>query len=332
VPATGRPAKGAAATAAAVGAAAAAAVTVRGTPSPASAARPSAAATALPREEFLASRGGITRMVGVQELIDVHDKADFFLSIGEYDQAIALLEGHVHDDVETSALAWMDLLELYHSLGRRTEYERLRNEFRQRFTASVPDFEHFDQPSASLENYGRALSRIVALWPSPRVLDVIEESIFRKPGLPGAEPFSLEAYRELVLLFHVAKELAEEAKGAPTTPTFHDTAVHPLNHAERTEQGGLERAERTAPVGVERDLLMVPPPSARLGVDIDLGDLPQSKAAPRDGGDPAQARATPRDAGDLPPSRPGVRELPALDFDLDEPTTTPPLDPSRKEA
>ena len=251
--------------------------------------RPAAIAAA-PRDEFLASRGGITRMVGVQELIDVHDKADFFLSIGEYDQAIALLEAHVHDDVETSALAWMDLLELYHSLGRRAEYERLRNEFRQRFTASVPDFDHFDQPSASLENYERALGRIVALWPSPRVLDVIEESIFRKPGLPGAEPFSLEAYRELVLLYHVAKEMVEQAQGAPHEPAFRDTAVHPLNVTGRGE-----------PVASRRELLMTPPASARLGVDIDLGDGPGAEDA-----------------------RP---ELPALDFDLDEPTLSPPLDP-----
>ncbi|MEJ8840077.1 type IV pilus assembly protein FimV [Ramlibacter sp. AN1133] len=278
---------GAATAAAAAAGLAAGAAAARSAP-----AAPAAPAASAPREEFLASRGGITRMVGVQELIDVHDKADFFLSIGEYDQAIALLEAHVHDDVETSALAWMDLLELYHSLGRRAEYERLRNEFRQRFTASVPEFDHFDQPSASLENYGRALSRIVALWPSPRVLDVIEESIFRKPGLPGAEPFSLEAYRELVLLYHVAREMAEEGKGAAATPTFHDTAVHPLNLAERAEPHA------------ERELLMVPPPSVRLGVDIDLGDLPEGK--------------------------PGGRELPALDFDLDEPTTLPPFDSSRK--
>jgi len=201
----------------------------------------------------------------------------------------------VHDDVETSALAWMDLLELYHSLGRRAEYERLRNEFRQRFTGSIPDFDHFTQPSASLETYECALGRIVALWPSPRVLDVIEESIFRKPGLPGAEPFSLEAYRELVLLYHVAKEMAEEGKGTAAVRTFHDTAVHPLN-----------LAERSAHLGLGQELLMVPPQSVRLGVDIDLGEPPQPSA--------------------------GRRQLPALDFDLDEPTTTPPLDPSLRGA
>ena len=100
---------------------------------------------------YQASRGGTLRMVGVEELIDVHDQADFFLTIGKPQQAVAVLEAHIHDQVETSALAWMDLLELYHRLGQRAEFERLRAEFRQNFTGEVPDFDHFDQPSASLE-------------------------------------------------------------------------------------------------------------------------------------------------------------------------------------
>ena len=256
----------------------------------ATAPRPSAAVFPFPaREEFLSSRGGLTRMVGVQELIDVHDKADFFLSIGEDEQAIALLEAHVHDEVETSALAWLDLLELYHSLGRRADYERLRVEFRERFTAQVPDFEHFEQRGASLEDYGRALGRILALWPGPEVLGVIEESIFRRPGLPGAESFSLEAYRELVLLYHIAQEVSQPAPAeeVPQT-TVNDVSLHPLELVAR------ERPD------VDLELLMVPPSSARLGVDIDLDELPQA--------------------------RPVASELQPLDFDIDEPSITPPLD------
>lgn len=213
------------------------------------------------------------RMVGVQELIDVHDKADFFLSIGEPEQAVGLLEGHVRGPVETGALAWLDLLELYHGLGKRASFDRLRAEFRQRFTAQVPEFDQFGQPTPSLESYSRALSRIVALWPSPKVLEVIEESIFRKPGLPGAEPFSLEAYRELVLLFHVARDLgapAQEAEGAAARPRRSDTTLQPLNALD---------APATGPG--ERDRLLIPPASPRLGVDIDL-DEPASELAPLD--------------------------------------------------
>lgn len=220
------------------------------------------------REEFAPSRGSESlRMVGVEELIDVHDKVDFFLSIGEPAQAVSLLESHVHDHVETGALAWMELLELHHSLGRRGDYERVRSEFRQRFAVQVPEYEHFDQPGASLENHGRALSRIVALWPSRRVLDVIEESIFRKPGESGAEPFSLEAYRELVLLYHVATEMAAPHQEAPREAaapgSFPETSLQPLS--------ALERPQPALP---DRERLMIPPASPRLGVDIDLEELP----------------------------------------------------------
>jgi hypothetical protein len=230
----------------------------------ASAARAGAASTWAAPEEFQASRGGSVRMVGVQEVIDIHDKADFFLSIGEPEQAIAALEAHVHDQVETSALAWMDLLDLYHSLGKRAEYERLRGEFRQRFAAQVPDFENFDQPTASLENYSRALSRIVALWPSRRVLDVIEESIFRKPGVAGAEPFSLEAYRELVLLYNVAKDVSPEQADASRSG--------PLSGFQETSLQGLNALDLPESTSADRDRLLIPPSSPRLGVDIDLDD------------------------------------------------------------
>ena len=217
------------------------------------------------------------RTVGVEELIDVHDKADFFLSIGETEQAIAALEAHVHDQVDTGALAWLELLELYHSLGRRTEFERLRAEFRQRFLAQVPDFEHFDQPSASLENYSRALSRIVALWPSPKVLEVIAESIFRRPSGAGSEPFTLESYRELVLLYHIAKDMAAEAQpesAASATATFSDTSLQPLNTPLDVT---LDRDDE--PPLTDQERLMIPPSSARLGVDIDIDEAEESVRA-----------------------------------------------------
>lgn len=242
-------------------------------PAPARA-KPSPLPPLIAPPDFQPSHGASLRMVGVDELIDVQDKADFFLSIGKPQQAIEVLESHVHDRVETSALAWLDLLELYHSMGQREEFERLRSEFREHFTAAVPGFDAFGQPTAGLEDYPRALSRIVALWPSRKVLDVIEESLFRKPGLPGAEHFTLEAYRELVLLYHLIREIApEEQESRGPATDFAMTSLHPLSMD--VEQGRRE---------LER--LLMPPASPRIGVDIDLGgdDPPpaekKKKAAP----------------------------------------------------
>lgn len=265
--------------------------------------------------EFQASQGGTLRMVGVQELIDVHDKADFFFSIGQPDQAAAVLEAHVHDQVETSALPWLDLLELYHKQGLRSEYERLRAEFLQRFPAQVPDFDHFDQPTQSLEDYTRALKRIVDLWPTRRVLDVIEEAIFRRPGVAGAEAFTLEAYRELVLLYHVAMEVAPTSEpgydeGAPRSPEFFASSLQPLATLDRPRV----HAPQAKP-GQPMDELLIPPSSRRIGVDIDLDE---PSVLPEEDEDDAPSAA-------VPSSGPPRAELPALDFDIeDAPGNKPP--------
>jgi hypothetical protein len=292
-------------------------------------------------------------MVGVQELIDVHDKADFFLALGQHDQAVAVMEAHVHDQVETSALAWMDLLEMYHSLGRQADYERLRSEFGERFAVTVPDFEHFDQPTGSLENYGRALSRIVALWPSQRVMTVIEESIFRKPGLAGAEPFTLEAYRELVLLYNIARDIAptDDSLGMPLDyqPTdFPSTSLQLLNSLDAAERPRApavapaapavpaKPAAPAAPVATLAPPAVTAPAALAAARPAPASDV--AKVVMGDTGVPADdARdlmippASPRigldidlGAGDPPPA-PG--ELPPLDFDIsgfDEPGTDGP--------
>ncbi|MGE0447565.1 MAG: FimV family protein, partial [Vicinamibacterales bacterium] len=72
--------------------------------------------------DFAHSQTMSTRMIKAEELIDIQQQAEFFASIGQHDQAAAVLEAHVHDHVETSPAAWMDLLEIYHGLGRRADY------------------------------------------------------------------------------------------------------------------------------------------------------------------------------------------------------------------
>lgn len=206
--------------------------------------------------------GGAPRKVGAPELIEVHEKAEFFRAIGETAHAVAVLEAHVFDRVETGALPWLHLLELYQAQERGADCERLRAEFRECFGVDVPDAQHGTAPNP-------ALDRIVALWPSWQVLEVIEESL-----LPGAGPLGLEAYRELLLLHHIARDLANaDGTVAPQPPL------------------GLLEPTATAPVERERERLMTPPASTRLGVDIELDIEPL--------GEPAASG-----------------EVPVLDFDL----------------
>lgn len=230
---------------------------------PAPAARRTAAPTSgwVPAEVVAAARVAPLRKVGAQEMVDLHDKADFFLSIGEHEQAIGMLAAHVHDAVETSPLAWLDLLELYRRFGRRAEYERLRAEYQGCFRAWTPGFDHFEQPAPGLDHHADAVARIAALWPSVDVLEVIGELLFRAPELPGAEPFGREAYRDLVLLYHVARELGLQEEADRPQP-------HAIDFDDTVPPGSAPRDPDPSTL----DPLLVPPASPRLGVDIDLGE------------------------------------------------------------
>jgi pilus assembly protein FimV len=176
------------------------------------------------------SDGHPLRPVNTEELFDVQQQSDFFLSLGQHDQAIAVLREHIATSPGTSALAYLDLLRIYHSLERKEDYARLADEFERAFNAYVPKFEQFDQTGKGLEHYRSALARIESQWPAPGTLALIEELIFRKPGVNEEdEAFDLAAYQELLLLYSVAKEVIDpdSAPPAPVTPhSFVDTFGH----------------------------------------------------------------------------------------------------------
>lgn len=247
---------------------------------------------------------GLSRLKA-EEVIDVQQQAEFFLSIGQVERALSLLEAHVQQPSQTSALAWLDLLEIYHDEGRREDYDRVRDAFRAQFKAQVPAFDDYRAGSDGLEKYGRALSRIVSLWPSHRALAVIEESLMRKPGEESAEAFDLEAYRELVLLYNIAKEVGE----AP--PPKAVAASDSRSGFGATDMVGLSAMAGIAPVAAATPAppdasAFVPPASSRLGLDIDLFGLEDVDAA-----------------GLVPAGSSEPTDAPLPRIDVDHPVTAP---------
>jgi hypothetical protein len=274
----------------------------------------------LDRVDFASSFGGSQRAVNTEELFDIQQQADFFVSLGQFDQAIAVLNNHILENPETSALAYLDLFDIYHQLGRRDDYALLRENFNRVFNAQVPEFGSYTSDSRGLESYPSAMSRIEVLWPSPKVLEVIEESIFRKPGADGGEAFNPEAYRELMLLHAMAKDIvgprgdtldfqfSDPDAGSPTVdlpdtaPRFSHTKVQPLSAAEQLGSGSVYD-------------VAVPRASPRLGIDIDLSETEPTM--------PGQINA---DRGETDAA--GGENL--IDFDFDAPDDEPPPGPPVK--
>ncbi|MEJ7686090.1 MAG: hypothetical protein WKG52_03285 [Variovorax sp.] len=272
------------------------------------------------------------RSVNTEELFDVQQQSDFFLSLGQHDQAIAVLREHIATNPQTSALAYLDLLRIFHSLDRRDDYARLAEEFERAFNADVPVFDAFNETGRGLEHYRNALARIESQWPAPGTLALIEELVFRKPGVHEDEAFDLAAYQELLLLYSVAKEVIDpnSAPPAPVTPhSFVDTFGHdqPATTPAPIEREQSPQAVQGGPMSpsiygaVDETVLNTQPPAGhapassiasapvRPGLDMDLGEFDKTAFETM----PAPIEPAPAPA---PSSDPHV-----IDFELFDPAT-----------
>ncbi|MDO8286283.1 MAG: hypothetical protein Q7T69_14835 [Rhodoferax sp.] len=174
----------------------------------ASAHRPPAnASSRSPARDFSDSRSGGLRSVDSADLLDVRQQAEFFVSLGEHQKAIDLLTTRIAQCGESSPLVCLDLLKIYHALGRESEFEFMRTEFNAWFTGHVPPFADFGQEGHSLEHYPQILKQIVGMWPDASVLEYIESCIYHHATDTDGPTFDLQAYRDLLLLHAVAKRI-----------------------------------------------------------------------------------------------------------------------------
>ena len=161
------------------------------------------------------------RGVNVEELFDIQQQADFFISLGQHDQAVEVLQNHINENSQTSPLVYLDLLKIYHRQNKRTEYGGLTLEFTRLFNVEVPVFDAFQDRTRGLEAYEAKLAQIISFWHTDTIFKIIEDSVFREVG-NNSETFALEAYRELLLLHSIVKDLSEDQmiESDPTNQTF----------------------------------------------------------------------------------------------------------------
>ena len=153
-------------------------------------------------------------IVNPEALFDLQQHAEFFVSVGQHDQAVEVLKKHIAAHRETSPSAYLELLRLYHTLGRADDFAQLRDQFCSHFNAQVPEFSAFSRQGRTLEHYLDALAAIEAEWTSSSVLQLLEKLLFRRAGDARAAPFDLAAFDDLLLLLAIAQTTPASARGA----------------------------------------------------------------------------------------------------------------------
>lgn len=192
------------------------------------------------------------RSLATEELFDMQQQVEFFISLGHAELAVEVLVTHLSDGEELSPLAYLDLLKLYHQLKRREAYDALHAQFTQIYGGNVPTYDNFSISRRGLERYTKAITRLQALWPRREVLTVIELSLFHKSSAEsdlthGGEVFDLEAYRELLLLYGIAREIIAEDEGSVENAQFNaKSSDEPHVNADRYEDQPVYSSTVTA--------------------------------------------------------------------------------------
>ena len=220
-----------------------------------------------------------SRHINSDELFDIRQQAEFFVSLGQTDQAIRVLERHIAENAASSPSLYLELVRLFHSLNLKTDYRQFREDFNLLFNSRIPDFAMFGQEGRGLEAYPDVLADISALWTSPQVLKLLDACIFQNAWDINGQTFDLAAFRELLLLYAVAQREHEGpglASGRVNQQEL--TRMPPVKQVSRSEFGGLtaDSVEKTnSQFGQETSLdayltSSEPLPSIYGDVDIDL--------------------------------------------------------------
>lgn len=220
------------------------------------------------------------REVSVEELLDLEQQADFFIALGQEDAAVDLLMSHLRSTGGLSPLPYTKLLEIYKRQGDRGAYERIRARFNRRFNAYAPHWDVGPLQGRALEEYPDVVGYLQSIWASPiDAMAVLEAMLFRKDETQ--ELFDLPAYKDVLLLYSLARDLWQQG-GA--TPTDEVDVLLPLGEAGLPAAGDSGRTplSNDSPSFQEYDLTAFEL-EPRKSVRAELGDddLPPSPAAPR---------------------------------------------------
>jgi hypothetical protein len=144
------------------------------------------------------------KAMGSEELFDIRQQAEFFMSLGQHDQAIEVLKQRIEMDQLTSPLVYLDLFHIYHMLGMRPDFAQLRNTFNRLFYGHVPEFAKYGHAGKDLESYELLTRQICERWNTPQAPDLLAQCIYRSDSRPATDFVDVPAFQDLILLYEIS--------------------------------------------------------------------------------------------------------------------------------
>lgn len=158
--------------------------------------------------DFLHSNLGALRAINTQEMVDARQQADFFVALGQHDEAVGVLYGALSHNAESNPHIYLDLIALLHKLSRKDDYEKVRQVFNVLYTCHIPAYGEYSNVGRSLLEYPDLLSPLVSLWPKPLAIDYAVRCLLRDGNDSADQGIDREAFEDLLLLHGILGNVA----------------------------------------------------------------------------------------------------------------------------
>jgi len=165
---------------------------------------------------FFTHRG---QSIHIEEVSDITQEAEFWMSVNDPHRAIEILEPQSRDENPGTPVPWLYLLDLYRLVGDEDNYRDLRQRFKHKFNARIPNFHEEITPGSvrSFEDFPHLVTNCTALWATDDISAYLESLLIddREGERIG---FDLPVYRDILFLLGICNELKRvqyESKSAP---------------------------------------------------------------------------------------------------------------------
>lgn len=288
-----------------------------------SATAPAGAAEGENRGQSTPEHASLVRSLNSAAISEIRHQAEFFVTLGKTDQAVTLLKKQIRESEEPNPFVYLDLLSLLHSLGLKADFQQYCQDFNLLFNGTVPEFAFFKDEGRDLESYPDVLSRIAEVWPTAKVLELIEACVFRDPWAELNQPFDLAALRDLLLLHEIARGIVlVSAPEGDAASAGKPSAARSTTEAGESASGDFDFVDSVSssfPALSESamaDLFARETPQPPM-LDLDLSDLERQSSSER------PAPQSDIDLAQLPPSAHGTQTDDAGTTEWPEPFPLP---------
>lgn len=142
------------------------------------------------------------------ELLDLQQQVDFLQLLGQHEAAADLLAARLRRG-EVGAMPYLLLMELCQQRGEPEVFAELARQFEQRFNALPPQWSQSLARGRSLDASPSVIAHLQVVWPDAGSAMNMLKDLLARGGGPGVPHFDLPAYRDLLTLYSVARDLFE---------------------------------------------------------------------------------------------------------------------------